>query len=387
MCSNSKEDDATVGPLCSRKVLLRGLFFTTAASFLVTTGNLRGCYSELKLDPNGETSAEDHGALMNRKDISPVPVEDQKRVDDDANNTLNKKAYVCITGQIQRLELHNKIKTILLPLRKAGFDPYIALMLTDSEASRFTNGGNRFPQAFDNYTHARNFLTNQGFHVTNDQPIVQPDPETIMLNDEYQKRVLKSSQGPKNLSNEKHLIRVKNHMLQFHTMTQCGKEMTRELRTYDLVVRIREDVGLTDPLHFQEIYNELHPLSRSDSIPKQATNRTMMFPDCRCHGGVNDRMAIATPAASYEYFHAPFINVYTQPLHENIHNPETYLRYTYLASGLHLIPSKLLRYVVKLEPTQDGTLVLKSNERKTFCGDKSLLPQRILKDPKASQFL
>jgi hypothetical protein len=32
-----------------------------------------------------------------------------------------KRAFVCITGQLQRLELENKLKTLLIPLERAGF--------------------------------------------------------------------------------------------------------------------------------------------------------------------------------------------------------------------------------------------------------------------------
>lgn len=287
-----------------------------------------------------------------------------------AKHHLLGNVFVCITGQRQRLELHNKIKMIFNPLREAGYEPHVALLLTDEEEARYTNTFvNQFPPVFDSLEQAHNFLIDQGFHVTTQErgPIVQPSHP--LINKAYQESM---RHHPERTG------RIIIHGRQFHTLSKCGEEMANSIQSdsnyvqqYDFSIRLREDIGLTSPLQVNALYQSLYTSSNQNN-----NNRTVIVSDCRSHGGMNDRMAIVSREASYQYFHGPFIHWYTKALVKGkVQNPESYLLSTYeTSSRIRVLHLPILRFVVKLEPTRDGSLVLLEHEEKTICPKFILLP-------------
>ena len=88
---------------------------------------------------------------------------------------LSRRCFVCITGQIQRLELKEKVLHILQPLKRAGIIPDVALVVSDDTMTRFSNdrGQEHEQQIYHNYQQASDYLAIQGFNVLTQESFKQ----------------------------------------------------------------------------------------------------------------------------------------------------------------------------------------------------------------------
>ena len=108
----------------SSSVILASLAVSFAAGVLAT------------ILMSGSTSKSGNGSQGHL----PLPMLDSTDNDNDLHHKSSpRRSFVCITGQLERLELDNKINSVLFPLRAAGYEPDIALVLDDSSL-RVTNG-------------------------------------------------------------------------------------------------------------------------------------------------------------------------------------------------------------------------------------------------------
>ena len=191
-------------------------------------------------------------------DIS-IRTHHSKNIDTNTKNNIQapRRSFVCITGQLGRLELENKIGSVLGPLRAAGYEPDVALIIDDSATSpHVTNNykygldySNTITSAFPSFQAAVSYLREDyGFQVLTDQPYEQvAEP---ILNEQY----LAQLHHKKKMTDEEHLDRARNNIRMLETWAQCHAAMVADLErasTYEIVIRIREDVGFIEEMDVQ----------------------------------------------------------------------------------------------------------------------------------------
>eukprot|EP00978_Attheya_sp_CCMP212_P007323 scaffold16997_cov54-Attheya_sp.AAC.4 len=146
-------------------------------------------------------------------------------------------------------------------------------------------------------------------------------------------------------------IRALNHARMFAALVPCYDEMIQASKQmgsdYDVVIRIREDHAFTEPFNIHTVFDELtsHP-------------RTVMTSSCGRYGGMNDRFAILTPDAAYDYFVGPILSYYTKPLHEKFRNAETFIYYTYLSLKLKVIKTPKIFNLQKFRIFNGGPVLV-----------------------------
>jgi hypothetical protein len=271
-----------------------------------------------------------------------------------SNDDEQKRAFVCITGQVSRLELDSKIRTLLKPLQKAGFTPDVALVLSESSDDNRTfwtkpnqhiQGGHR--PAFNKFQDASNHLTKYGFHVVSKNPYVQV--EQPILRPDYVEKLRKTT-SDKSLQR-----RAENNLRMMAGWSRCYQEMISSGGgSYDVCLRIRDDHGLTHPL----------PI---DKILPSVKSRTVMSTDCQKHSGMNDRFAIMSTDAAYDYFVGPISTYYLGHLDSQVRNTETLIRHVYEKANLTIINSPMIRGLVKMQVNSNGSTVVYEDHDTVRC--------------------
>lgn len=231
------------------------------------------------------------------------------------NGRTHPKVFVCITGQLPRLELANKIENLFLPwVQDYDVEFDVALVLTNTNHSSVQRAEERDQTYYSvEQVHAE-LSALDGVNVLNSNTDVQSqDP---ILNPHYiQQRAQDTT-----MTAAKVLERVQNHVRQFESLAECHHHMTQRgtPAEYDVVHRVREDSGYYLPVDFRHIYDVLsaHPM-------------TILSSDCQFHGGINDRGSFVSPDAAFDYFVYPILDMYTRPLPSDIRNTEQFLMVTY----------------------------------------------------------
>lgn len=224
-----------------------------------------------------------------------------------------KAVYICITGQLARLELKNKIQRLLVPLRLMGYTFHIGLALSYTRHDpHYTNKNNGdMMQLYTTLEDAIDELAN----VTGVEKVVPlhiDHSKILYINEKY--RVQLSNNNTK-------YSRAKNHIRQYRTLASCdhGRHF---IQAPDFVVRIREDVLI-------EKINISHILSN-------VQKGMIVTSECDKWRGMNDKVAILPASLAHDYFTLPSSNY--DDFNETIEalNPETYYNYTYSSYGLPL---------------------------------------------------
>jgi hypothetical protein len=116
----------------------------------------------------------------------------------------------------------------------------------------------------------------------------------------------------------------------------------KTLEGYDLVVRIREDVGFPEPVRSQLF----------TYLPRN----TIVSGDCRVWNGMNDRFSIATPTAGTKLFTLPN-QVFTgqSELPTSIRNSEQFLKFVYSNASINMATSSDFRNAAKVYVDSNGT--------------------------------
>ena len=238
------------------------------------------------------------------------------------------RAFVCITGQLPRLELRNKMDHLLIPLvSNFGVDVDVALVLSGTDNHSVNRKGERSQKYYSFAEAAAELNALEGVTVLNDSLDDQSmDP---VVNPKYLKQRAEGS----SMSDEQMLERVKNHVRQFEGLARCHYHMVNSGRDYDMVHRVREDSGYYRPVD----YDTMKRLISSPGEDKGEEGVSGSFPDhvivtsggCDIHGGINDRGAFVSPPASYDYFNHPVLHMYLRPLPDDVRNTEQFLKVTY----------------------------------------------------------
>ena len=231
------------------------------------------------------------------------------------NGRTHPKVFVCITGQLPRLELANKIENLFLPwVQDYDVEFDVALVLTNTNHSSVQRVEERDQSYYSVEQVYAELSALDGVNVLNSNTDVQSqDP---ILNPHYiQQRAQDTT-----MTAAKVLERVQNHVRQFESLAECHHHIAKRgtPAEYDVVHRVREDSGYYLPVDFGHIYDVLsaHPM-------------TILSSDCQFHGGINDRGSFVSPAAAFDYFVYPILDMYTRPLPSDIRNTEQFLMVTY----------------------------------------------------------
>lgn len=252
-----------------------------------------------------------------------------------------KRAFVCITGQLSRLELNNKEEHLFRHWHDnfdVDFD--VALVLSETNYSSVRRGGT-IDQTFFNSTEVANHLnTLPGVTVlNNDDFVAAEDP---VVNQKY----FEQRSADNRQSSEQKLQRIQNHVRQFESLAKCYYHMSQSplaAGKYDIVHRIRDDSGYYLPVPFDRLFNMT-----------QKQPKTMVSSSCQQHLGVNDRGSFVSPQAAFDYFVHPIIYMYTQPLPSDVRSTELFLMNTYSKTS-HLVETHQFRMFRIFTTTYHGS--------------------------------
>ena len=283
------------------------------------------------------------------------PTQSQPQRPFSSSTDSQKRSFVCITGQLSRLELQNKIATILEPLRKVGLPPDIALVVDDTIS--FTTNDQRidadYHPAYTSFKDVVNELRSYEYTVLTDGPYHQP--AEVIVPPDYMKYLHQRSSFDYNKTAE----RAANNVRMMESWSQCYVEMSRNvdrMASYDVVVRIREDTGFLSAVDFGRVRQDL----RDDPL-------AMLNNGCRAwYDGLamNDKFGITSRESARAYFQLPYHNMYAAPITRDMKNTERFFYFAYTNAGYHVTRSTYIRNVVKLVSSDDGTTMLFHQERK-----------------------
>ena len=234
------------------------------------------------------------------------------------NGRAYPKVFVCITGQLPRLELANKIDNLFTPwVHKFDAEFDVALVLTDTNHTSVQRMEERDQEYYSVQEVYDELNALKNVNVLNSNTDVQS--QNPVLNPHY---IQQRAQGT-TMTAAQVLERVQNHVRQFESLAECHHQMAQKgtPSEYDVVHRIREDSGYYQEVDFIHIHDVLtaHPM-------------TILSSDCQFHGGINDRGSFVSPDAAFDYFVYPILDMYTRPLPSDVRNTEQFLMVTYAHS-------------------------------------------------------
>ena len=258
---------------------------------------------------------------------------------------VRKRAFICITGQLSRLELDNKEENLFRHWHdNFEVDMDVALVLSETNYSSVRRGGTIDQAYFSTVDVADRLNKLPGVTVLNTEDFV-PAENPVVNPVYYRQRSADNSQ-----SEEQKFHRAQNHIRQFESMAQCYYHMVQSPRAgkeYDIVHRLRDDSGYYLPVPFDKVYRMT-----------QKEPKTMVSSSCQQHLGINDRGSFVSPVAAYDYFVHPIIFMYTQSIPEDVRSTEMFLMHTYSKTA-HLVETHHFRMFRIFTSTVKGTDVLR----------------------------
>lgn len=206
-------------------------------------------------------------------------------------------AFVCITGQLSRLELGSKLEH-LFAANVGEFDIDVMLVLANS--TRFTNNFVPVHRSTSVVAVVDQLLRLRVRSVWNDTRPQSMSPE---INEEYLIQLDKF-----NMTAEARRGRANNHHRQWEAMGRCWSPRAAN-QMYDVYLRIRDDSYFWAPL----------------SLALFAGKPGVHVPRCNSYAGINDRGALIVGKENAQsYFTQPIAQV-RRPIARYVLNPETYL--------------------------------------------------------------
>ncbi|KAL3940615.1 MAG: hypothetical protein SGBAC_004871 [Bacillariaceae sp.] len=226
------------------------------------------------------------------------------------NVTKSKKPriFVCITGQLQRLELKQKFRTLIQPMKKAGYGVDLALVLSSGDAIYQLR--KRKAQVASIFSSAKRVLKSieKRANILNPQNITYFKPFNHPVNPQYlyHRAVLKKANAVKTRQTfhakwsniEEALQRSVANTIMMESYTRCWDWAKQSGRSYKWYVRIRDDVAFQRPLMPKRTFDKI-----------KGTN-ALITSAADTNGGINDRMAIVGPKAAECYFNIPYIKMF-----------------------------------------------------------------------------
>jgi len=279
-----------------------------------------------------------------------------------------KRALVCITGQLARLDLENKIDTLIKPMQDVGYDVDVALVLSSGTPvfSAEKKPKNDTAPTFASVKEVWDLLKTRGFRVISEESTYVPN-RNIPGNPEfvYQKAMevidyILQKQRISRTEFENILFKfVRANFVMVESYTRCWKDVVRSGRRYDLYVRARDDVGFLEPVE--------------SSVFEPMPSRTLISGACRTWSGMNDRFAFVSPDSAECYFNLPFVRFYDgNPLGKNKHNTETYFKNVYEENKCAQVNAskELLPFLMR------GGRVWAEDVAQPFCPKDTIIPGR-----------
>ena len=232
-----------------------------------------------------------------------------------------KRAFVCITGQLMRLELENKMKTLIRPLLDEGIEVDIALVLGEGKA-RFQS--HKVPRnvsaiSFPDPPSVLQWLMEHNISLVS-QNVTYKVASNMPVNPQYW-----IQRAPDSDMSEHVFIKHTNEVilanfLMVESYARCWSNAVASRKTYDLFVRTRDDQGFDTPLDVNVLY-EL-------GVFKPA--RTMITSKFLSNGGINDRIAFVSADSAKCYFTVPIIKLFDgSNLDVAMRNTESYFKRIY----------------------------------------------------------
>ena len=234
-------------------------------------------------------------------------------------------AFVCITGQLQRLELRSKLERIIAPLAARYPDVVVGLALSVADA-HYTNpdkddAHEQMPYPYTMDT-ARHMLTSAG--ATRVHVLTPVHNDSVPINQQIFDQYDKKDRGKAFL-----LHRAKNHIRQYEALAACEEGLKLHSTAPDVVFRARDDAYVVSA--------DMDALIAQTRV-QQGT--TLLSMQCASWGGINDNFAVLSGWAQNrkgsQYFTAPLQLYHRSNIPRDVINPETYYADTYKRIGLHM---------------------------------------------------
>jgi len=236
----------------------------------------------------------------------------------------DKRALVCITGQLKRLELDNKMKTLIQPIRDDGYQVDVAFALSGGSAlfQRRKIPQNTTGPTFADVGEVRRWLSDHEVPVISQNFTYTPNPN-IPVNPQYWVHKGHSIKN-KDVDPDDFVDHTERNIVANFKMTEsytrCWNDVVASGKTYDLYVRSRDDLGFSNPLDMNSLYKE-----GLGSRPK-----TMITSYFLNNGGINDRLAFVSPDSADCYFNVPYVKFYDgSHLDIAMHSTEVYFKRIY----------------------------------------------------------
>lgn len=282
-----------------------------------------------------------------------------------------KRAFVCVTGQFERLSLSSKIENFFVPMINDGYEVDVALVLSAGETS-FTNKGfgklaDLKPKDMDPfYTKLEDAVTDlQAAKVGIISPtsadegglydkLVDPKIHKQYLIHLYEAQTFMRTFDEQSSRAENHpRIYESYHRCLHYAEERIQKAADAQLALspniddrllpkletyYDVYFRMRDDVGFQSSLPDPVLQSLIQPPSNSITVT-----------GCRSWGGMNDRFAAVSPDVAHTYFRRPYeIFATNEELKDNIvNNPESFLLYSYLTAGIDVFAHRQFKGVMR----------------------------------------
>ena len=241
-----------------------------------------------------------HGLLQHHSLLDSLQLESQDEL-----------VYVCITGQLSRLELLNKIQKLFTPLGRMGFKLYFALAVTTSGARYVNKDNGDKMRLFTSISQVTETLMSLNGAVGVEHiSEVDRQPQDIYMNEFYQK----------SLRYVNTTYRVEMNARQFRLLQYCDlPEITNRASFF---IRVREDT-FVDRIAVEPIVD-------------QAKKGYIVTTKCDSWWGINDKIAFGPSSRASIFFRTPFEYYMSFNSVVENYNPEQLYMNAYLNSGFKL---------------------------------------------------
>lgn len=277
------------------------------------------------------------------------------------SQSKGRRAFACISGQLSRLEMESKFEHLFLPLQELGFQVDVAFALSSgrlvfSNPRKVKKQTEDMAPAFDNETTLLSYMKAHNLGVVSKKRFVYKRVSAPYANIQYEQQLMQKSQNAtQERIQDRRAFRTANHARMYDSYQRCMRDIDQKtLEGYDLVVRIREDVGFPVPVQ-SRLFTDL-------------PSNTIVSGDCRVWGGMNDRFAIATPDAGAKLFTLPnqaFTGQSEFPT--SIKNSEQFLKFVYSNASINMATSSDFRDVAKSYVDSNGKTRFWKEDLKTGC--------------------
>ena len=161
-------------------------------------------------------------------------------------NNEGKRVYVCITGQLMRLELENKMKNLIGPLIDSGCEVDVALVLSEGKASfqrhKIPKSTSSVP--FTDRASVLRWPSNRNISLVSQNATCKAD-SNMPVNPQYW--VQKASHEHACAMFANYTKQVVANFRMMESYTRCWHDVEASRETYSLFLRSRDDMGLSAP--------------------------------------------------------------------------------------------------------------------------------------------